>query len=294
MTTAAHLPTLPDFGALRVHVGRAPAPQDSYEQTRATIARMTALALTGARHPLVLRALEEAVGHAPRDARSYAAAIWRYVKARVRFRLDPPLDELLIAPEVLLGMPEPAGDCDDFSMLIAALDLAAGIPVEYVTLRADPADRERFSHVYARAILPDGSRFAQDASHGPEPGWEAPRHFGVRTWPVGTGLGSYGVGQFPDLVEYGAASMPGLVSRPRWWDTLLTTGTRIAERRYATPPPGTYEQFGPGGSVLYRGTESGFGPFPSFPPISAGSGGQLVFWLVAIGGILLAVRLLKR
>ena len=55
-------------------------------------------------------------------------------------------------------MPAPAGDCDDFSMLTAALLEASGIPWEFVTVAADRDSPGRFSHVYVRALVEEADQ----------------------------------------------------------------------------------------------------------------------------------------
>lgn len=79
------------------------------------------------------------------------------------------------------------GDCDDFSMYCAALLTALGYDAAFRTVAADESAPNYFSHVYAVAILPDGTEVPLDASHGSYVGWEAPNQFGrVETWPVQT------------------------------------------------------------------------------------------------------------
>lgn len=78
--------------------------------------------------------------------------------------------ELLISPARLLAMPEPAGDCDEFSMAFKALATAAGLDVDicFATIAADQTRPDEYSHVFC---VVDGR--AVDASHGPRPGWIA-------------------------------------------------------------------------------------------------------------------------
>lgn len=76
------------------------------------------------------------------------------------------------------------GDCDDFSMYLAALLKANGVPCSFATVAADEKAPDQFSHVYVVAY-PDGERLPLDASHGPYAGWEVPNRFGkYREWPV--------------------------------------------------------------------------------------------------------------
>ena len=83
--------------------------------------------------------------------------------------------QLLIAPEALLHMERPKGDCAVFTTLVCALLDCLAIPWEIVTVAVDPRQPGIYSHVYARAVLEDGRRLPLDASHGAYPGWEVPR-----------------------------------------------------------------------------------------------------------------------
>jgi len=89
--------------------------------------------------------------------------------------------QLLISPDVLLRMQRPAGDCAIFTMLICAMLRARGVRYEIVTAAVDPSQPEIYSHVYARAVMPDGTRLPLDASHGKYPGWQVPAEHRTRT-----------------------------------------------------------------------------------------------------------------
>lgn len=88
--------------------------------------------------------------------------------------------QLLIAPDLLLRMGEPRGDCAIYTMLVCAMLQALGIQYEIVTAAVDPRVPDEFSHVYPRAVLPSGRRLVLDASHGQYPGWEVPRQHIIR------------------------------------------------------------------------------------------------------------------
>ena len=113
-----------------------------------------------------------------------AACAWWYAKYLIKFVHHQELlrdwlfkfDELqlLISPEALLKMRWPKGDCAIFTCLIQALLSYRGIPWETVTVAASPMTPDLFTHVYAQAVRPDGSRLPLDASHGKYPGWEVP------------------------------------------------------------------------------------------------------------------------
>jgi len=82
--------------------------------------------------------------------------------------------EMLVPPARLILMDRPRGDCDDFTMLVCALLGALGCSWEIVTVASDSNEPSRWSHVYAQAVLEDGSRVPLDASHGKFPGWQVP------------------------------------------------------------------------------------------------------------------------
>lgn len=127
-------------------------------------------------------------------------AVYRWVKRRVQFLNDEhtaqplgvfeiPVVEVLIRPIDLAAMCSNggcrrAGDCDDFSMYGAALLLALGRRVSFVTVAADAADPERFSHVYLASYGPNGERIPLDISHGPAPGWETQHYTRREEWPI--------------------------------------------------------------------------------------------------------------
>lgn len=169
--------------------------------TAQTVAAMVGHVWDSARDPLVQR-LAGMIRHrwagaglgCRRSPADLAAAVWWWVKHSVRFAHDDVLLrrllnesdqlELLIAPAVIVRQFGREGDCDDFTMLVCSFLAALGVPWEIVTVAVDPIEPGRFSHVYARAVLPDGGRLPLDASHGDFPGWEVPRSdvMRIRVW----------------------------------------------------------------------------------------------------------------
>jgi hypothetical protein len=129
-----------------------------------------------------------------RSPEDLAAGSWWWVKHSLRFVHDDTLLrrllnetgqlEALVSPAVSVRGFIREGDCDDFTMLVCSFLSVLGVPWEIVTVAADPTDPERFSHVYARAVLADGGRLPLDASHGHYPGWEVPKGdvMRVRVW----------------------------------------------------------------------------------------------------------------
>jgi hypothetical protein len=213
---------VPAFGSAPLIVGTEnPASGGPDAITSQTVARMAQLVNLSRTSDPVVRAALEAVRPLRRgaDSADIAGAVFDYVKSNVEFVLDeqllagqlgrPDAGELLIAPWILLGMPRPMGDCDDFSTLTASLLACLGIPCEFVTVATEPYNPGRFSHVYCQAVLPCGARLPLDTSHGSAPGWEVPkeRQYRRQVWPLMylPKPGSKGMGDFDWGAFAGAA-----------------------------------------------------------------------------------------
>jgi hypothetical protein len=137
-------------------------------------------------------------------------AAYSHVKGALRFQRDEvtgagvgnyPAEEVvevLIRPREMakfVAQGKGTGDCDDFTMYLAAILTCYGIPVEFCTVAADGRAPGNYSHVYLVAYPKvDGvpGRLALDASHGDYPGWEVANMFGRRKqWPVSS-VGGFG------------------------------------------------------------------------------------------------------
>lgn len=112
-------------------------------------------------------------------------ALYNFVRSRIRFTKDPTTKEKLYPPQELLKIR--AGDCDDISMLLAALLMAVGYNARFVTVSANPESPEDFSHVYVEAEFPGGSKnwMPLDAARpGSEFGIAPPVYFRKRAWSL--------------------------------------------------------------------------------------------------------------
>lgn len=119
-----------------------------------------------------------------------AESVWFWVKHCLKFVHHDGLIQvwfnerdqlqLLISPDLLLRMSKPRGDCAIYSMLECAMLKALGVSFELVTAAVNPGEPDIFSHVYARAVFPNGKREPLDASHGQYPGWEVPKEHTLR------------------------------------------------------------------------------------------------------------------
>lgn len=274
--------TLAGFGP--VEVVNEPHSDDDDTRTAQTVGRMREHILDAAADPVIRNTAATLIRSAGGARASQAAIVDKVfdaTQAAITFVDDPVDRELLIRPELMARLPAQLrrGDCDDFSMFAGALLEVAGVPWRIVTVKADQRDPSLWSHVYLQAFV-DGEWLGLDASHGPEPGWEAPHHFGLRAWG-GSG---------------GRQGMNGLGDGFNWKQDLLTTGLQVGSdigSAFATriaAPAGTYIRQADG-SVIARGS-SGATAGAAFP--SVGTGFQLDPWLVLGAFGLIAVLALKR
>jgi len=169
--------------------------------TRATIDIMRKLAHQYSHDPSVAAATAQALAGGVNSQRDIASAIFYWVRGNIRFVEDETLmyeqlgiaplhldKELLIIPPVLLAMPVPMGDCDDYSLLLASMLLCAGIEPYWVTVAAEQDDIRKFSHIYVCVYLSDeqthmcldpGNRFPMVPA-----GWEASQVTRKAIWQV--------------------------------------------------------------------------------------------------------------
>lgn len=309
------------FGDRATTVRRMRASSNADTAVAQTIALMVRHIREGANDPIVQSAAGWALNGLSPDASDHAraSAIWRWVNSNVRFQHDElsvlalpadrrgQLQDLLITPARLLTMPNPTGDCDDFSMLVDAMLMASGIPCELCTVAADESRPGVYTHVYSVALVGvDRQRFALDASHGDFAGWETSRAFRKAFWPVGgesmrTTLS--GIERMKLRVPRDAPASAidrQVLGRGMGFDwgaftKILETGidkiaAPVIGARYGAPPPGTYTQRNADGSLVqYRLGEGGSG-FPAFQTLPAGSIGWGTIALLG-GGIALAFAL---
>jgi Transglutaminase-like superfamily len=97
-------------------------------------------------------------------------AIHEYVRDQIRYTRDVNGQETLLPPEEL-AFNSQAGDCDDKSMLEAALLGSIGIPSRFVTIGITP---DRMSHVYLQAKPQDQWVPLDPIMKNKPAGWEVP------------------------------------------------------------------------------------------------------------------------
>jgi transglutaminase-like putative cysteine protease len=78
-----------------------------------------------------------------------------------------------------------AGDCDDFTVLLASLAGTIGIPTRAVTIAGDRSAPSEFSHIYPEAEVAPGRWVPLDAARpGAAYGVGAPAYFRKRIWSL--------------------------------------------------------------------------------------------------------------
>jgi transglutaminase-like putative cysteine protease len=145
--------------------------------TKKTLALMRRLALEGSTQMEVREAAIGVLrqsGAQPHDHRAETAALFNFVRDRVRFTGDIVGVETLQGPRYTLHVM--AGDCDDRATLLASMMRSVGIPADlnFRVVAANPRVPRSFSHVYVTAKL-GGKTIALDPTYPTNvPGFEPP------------------------------------------------------------------------------------------------------------------------
>lgn len=125
---------------------------------------------------IVTRVLSQRCGKtwcvAEKDWRGEVEAIFNFVRQRVRYTKDIDGKDTFQSP--LYTLSRRAGDCDDFSTLLAAMLRMAGHRVKFRVVRTKKSSN--WDHIYVLVEMPPGSNrwMALDASVPERAGWEAP------------------------------------------------------------------------------------------------------------------------
>ena len=182
--------------------------------TLRTLSEMSRLAIAGARDPAVIAEAHDVVRTVPErnDDASMGAMLSR-VRRLLRYTHDPLDVELVKAPGVSVREAHASpngkfvGDCDDASVLLAAMLAAVGIRNEFTVVPADGDRPGEWSHVYVTALPGDGRRVALDTI--------------VRSFSMGQEVPASALSgpraNFPGaLAGYGGNTMIGNVNRWRY------------------------------------------------------------------------------
>ena len=111
-----------------------------------------------------------------------AQAIYNWMQQNLRFMPDMVGKETLRTPRETLTVR--AGDCDDFTILAAALLGTIGIRSRAVTVSSHADDSQSFSHIYPEAFV-DGKWVAMDiARPGAQFGLTPQKYYRKREWDL--------------------------------------------------------------------------------------------------------------
>jgi hypothetical protein len=167
--------------------------QFEYRGAPQTIQVMRRAALDSQTH-LAIRELAELVCRAidSKDYTSEYLALYQLLLQKCRYMRDPRTVELVRAPYLvakeILGGGRPSLDCDDMSAMLAALVLAVGGSVRYVTVAFRNAffnGQRQYSHVFAQALEPrSGLWITLDPVAAEKTGEMMTRIKAAAVWPV--------------------------------------------------------------------------------------------------------------
>lgn len=134
---------------------------------RATLSRMRLLT-RDAKKSLAIRmkAVQLVAGLKQKDFAGEIRAVHAFVRDQIRYVKDVNGVELLHTPEKMLEIGQ--GDCDDKSMLVAALLESIGYPTRFVAISNAPS---KYCHVYAEVKL--GTKWLSvEATENVSVGWQ--------------------------------------------------------------------------------------------------------------------------
>lgn len=151
--------------------------------TAQTIAHMRQLIDAGIKDQQVNRTAIGIVWQTPQFSETpKAQAIYQWCQQNLRFVTDMVGKETLRSARETLTVR--AGDCDDFTILIAALLGTIGIRSRAVTVSSHAEDPQSFSHIYPEAFV-DGRWIAMDiARPGAQFGLSPQTYFRKREWDL--------------------------------------------------------------------------------------------------------------
>lgn len=92
-------------------------------------------------------------GVKPKDFLGEISALFDWVKRKIRYTKDIYKVELLHSARRMLELR--AGDCDDITVLLAAMLESTGHPVRLVIVGRDPNRKHLFSHIYLETLYRD-------------------------------------------------------------------------------------------------------------------------------------------
>jgi hypothetical protein len=156
---------------LRISLGQLPK---GYAGTKKTVAYIMRLIKEGAKDFCVRQTAIDilfANGVPPKDYLGEIRTLFGWVQHNVRYTRDIHRVELLHSARRMLELR--AGDCDDMTILLAAMLKAIGHPVRLVLVGFNPARKTVFTHIYLEVFY-KGWWIPLDATINKPMGWAPP------------------------------------------------------------------------------------------------------------------------
>lgn len=201
-----------------------------------TISMIRTLVHQGVRDVTVNRtALEILQGVPPHEPELEAQAIYNWVRKNIRFTNDIYGAETLRPAAEILRVR--AGDCDDINgILLPTLLESVGIQSRLVTIAADDARPDNFSHIYCEANL-DGAWTPLDAAARSASFGRAPAvYWRKKIWPVTNEDGHIaGLGMYLGQDDDGGGSWTDTLSQLVPVITAGTTGAANVIKAFTAP-----------------------------------------------------------
>jgi hypothetical protein len=157
--------------APRISLRRIPK---GYAGTKKTVASIIRLIKEGAKDFGVRQTAIDilfANGVPPKDYLGEIKTLFAWVQNHVRYTRDIHRVELLHSARRMLELR--AGDCDDMTILLAAMLKAIGHPVRLALVGFNPQRKMLFTHIYLE-VLYQGGWIPLDATVSRPPGWAPP------------------------------------------------------------------------------------------------------------------------
>lgn len=158
--------------------------------TESTISRMHSLVKRGKTDPNFIHLISDAIrksGCAPKDYLcecNFLFNLWHYwtsPKTGIRYLRDPHQVELV--QDIWAILKRKSGDCDCLSILYAASVGCIGLEYQFVTVKADPEEPTRWSHIYVEVHIPGHEWVPADLSmQEANLGWEPETYFAKKVW----------------------------------------------------------------------------------------------------------------
>jgi len=155
-----------------------------YLGTYQTIQRMQDMVTLGKRQFQIRKLIGELVQNCPpKDYYCYAKAAHDFCRDKIRYVFDPSGVELIETPARILE--SKVADCDSIVILMAALCEGMGFPCRFVTIKADSARPNEFSHVFLEVKIPRKGWVGSDPTQPNRPfGWEPGPEYERKNWPA--------------------------------------------------------------------------------------------------------------